>query len=168
VRKPLRVPSFNRYQRIMQAAVFFFCGLIVGSAVFSALQNTQVNQFMLENIQLRGELTTLRKEIDQYQQRRKENVIRNVVPYIEEPQGKPALDILTETELKKRLEKDLKIFLGRSIYKIGSDSQLARNLLEQKIYDHIGDKDYEVSVKTMLVVDGVLQVWVVAKVHHPK
>jgi hypothetical protein len=152
----------------MQVTAFFVCGVIVGSAVYSALRMKIVDQVILENIKLQDQLATMKKDLQQVQQLRKENVIRNIVFYIEEPQGKPALDILTETELKKRLEKDLKIFLGRSIYKIGSDSQLARNLLEQKIYDHIGDKDYAVSVKTMLVVDSVLQVWVEAKVHHPK
>ncbi|MCD9025946.1 hypothetical protein [Cohnella silvisoli] len=164
----MRIPSFDHFQRFVQAAAFFACGLIVGSAVYSALQNAQVDQLIRENYKLQDELTTLRKEVDQNQQRRKENVIRSIVPFIEEPRGKPPLDIVTEAELKKRLEKDLKIFIGRNIYMIGSDSRIARNLLEQKIYDHIGDKDYEVSVKTMLVVDGVLQVWVEAKIHHPK
>jgi hypothetical protein len=164
----MRIPTFERFQRFMQVTAFFVCGMIVGSAVYSALENDRVNQIIQDNYKLQDELDTIKKDLDYVQQRSKENVIRNIVLFIEEPQGKPVLDIVTQKELKKRLKEDLKIFIGRSIYKIGSESQLARKLLEQKIYDHIGDQDYEVSVKTMLVVDGDLQVWVEAKVHRPK
>jgi hypothetical protein len=164
----MRIPTFERFQRFMQVSAFFVCGMIVGSAVYSALENGMVDGLIRENYRLQDQLGTIKKEYEQVQQLRNENVIRNIVPFVEETQGKSTIDIVAETELKKRLKEDLKIFIGRSIYKIGSESQLVRNLLEKKIYDHIGDQDYEVSLKTILVADGVLQVWVEAKVHRPK
>lgn len=164
----MRVPSFQRFGRFMQVVAFFVCGMVVGSAVYSALENDQVDQLMRENYELKDQLTTTNKDLEQIQELRKGNVIRIIVPFIEAPQDGASIDVVTEKELKDRLKSDLKIFIGRSIYKIGSDSQLARNLLEQKIYDNIGDIDYEVSLKTILVVDGVLQVWVEAKVHLSK
>lgn len=163
----MRVPSFERLGRHMQVIAFFVCGMVVGSAVYSALQNEEVNRLMLENYKLTDQLLTTNKALEQIQELRKGNVIQNIVPFIEE-QGKSVIDVVTEKELKERLKKDLKIFIGRSIYKIGSESQLARNLLEQKIYDNIGDNNYTVSVKTILVVDGVMQVWVVAEIQLPK
>jgi hypothetical protein len=164
----MRIPTFERFQRFMQVTAFFVCGMVVGSAVYSALENGMVDGLIRENYRLQDQLGTIKKEYEQVQQLHNENVIRNIVPFVEDTQGKSTIDIVAETELKKRLKQDLKIFIGRSIYKIGSDSQLVRNLLDKKIYDHIGDQDYEVSFKTILVADGVLQVWVEAKVHRPK
>ncbi len=148
----------------MQAAAFFVCGMMVGSAVYNALKIDFVNEVIEENFKLQDQLATVKNDLQKLQVR-KENVIRNIVAIIESPQGKPDFDILTETALKKALKKDLSIFLGRSIYDINSDAQLAQKLLKNKIYDNIGDTEYEVSVKTMLVVDGVLQVWVEASIH---
>jgi hypothetical protein len=164
----MRVPSFSRFQRFMQGMAFFVCGLVVGSAVYSALENTVVNQTILDNYKLQDEVNSLKEDLKDIQQVRKENVIHQITPYIEVPKNKPDLDILTVTELKKALKEDLSIFIGRSIYTINTDAKFAERLLKKKIYNPIGDRDYEVSVKTMLVVDGVLQVWVVAVVHLPK
>jgi hypothetical protein len=152
----------------MQVTAFFICGVIVGSAVYSAMRMNIVDQVIQENYRLQDQLDSVKNDLKEAKKVRKENVIRSIVTIIESPQGKPDLDILTETALKKVLKKDLSIFLGRSIYDINLYSDLAHKLLDKKIYDHIEDKDYEVSTKTMLVVDGVLQVWVEAKIHNPK
>jgi hypothetical protein len=162
----MRVPPFDRFQGLMTRAAFFVCGLVVGSAVYSGLQNDQFDRVITRNKQLERQLDDYQKDMKRLQQvRRKETAITSVVPYIKEAAGKPRLDAMTELELKKRLKADLSIFVGRSIYMIGSDSEFARSLLGNKIYDDIGGKSYEIAVKTMLVVDGVLQVWVEAKVH---
>jgi hypothetical protein len=152
----------------MQVTAFFICGVIVGSAVYSAMRMNIVDQVIQENYRLQDQLDSVKNDLKEAKKVRKENEIRSIVTIIESPQGKPDLDILTETALKKALKKDLSIFLGRSIYDINLYSDLAHKLLDKKIYDHIEDKDYEVSTKTMLVVDGVLQVWVEAKIHNPK
>lgn len=164
----MRMPFFSRFQRSMQLTAFFVCGLIVGSAVYSALENTVVDRALMDKYKLQYELESLKKDLKEIQQVRKENVIRSIVPFIEVPQGKIDLDILTVSELKKALKADLSIFIGRSIYTINTDAKFAERLLKERIYDDIGDRDYEVSVKTILVVDGVLQVWVVADLHLPK
>jgi len=161
----MRLPTFERFQKFMQLIAFFVCGIIVGSAVYSGLQNHIVNGVIEENYQLTNQLETMKKDLGLAQQVRKENVIRNIKTIFEQGQGQHEIDILTETELKKRLKADLNIFLGRSIYVINTDAQFARQLLQTKIYDDIEDKDYTVAIKTILVVDGVLQVWAEAKVH---
>lgn len=152
----------------MQVTAFFICGVIVGSAVYSAMRMNLVDQVIQENYKLKDQLESVNNDLKNARQVRKENVIRSIVTIIESAQGKPNLDILTETELKNALKTDLFIFVGKSIYEINSDAKLAQKLLNKKIYDHIQDKDYEVSIKTMLVVDSVLQVWAEAKIHIPK
>lgn len=165
----MRVPPFDRFRRLMQVAAFFLCGAIVGSAVYSALMNDQYNQVVEENKVLEQQIDSLRQSLNNEQKIRKASVIKNIVPYVIVPSGQPELDVLTETEIKKRLKADLDIFLGRSIYNIDNDDQLVRRLINKIVYE-IGGKNYELSIQTMLVADGVLQLWVRAleKTPQPK
>ncbi|MFC5531248.1 hypothetical protein [Cohnella yongneupensis] len=163
----MRVPSFDRFRRFMQITAFFVCGMIVGSAVYSALMNDQYDLVIVENRLLRQQVDAMKESLKNEEKIRKTNVIKSIVPYVVVPLGNPELDVLTETDIKKRLKADLDIFLGRSIYNIGTDAPLARKLLNKIVYE-IGDKNYEMSVQTMLVSDGVLQVWVRVDVKTPK
>lgn len=164
----MRVPSFARFQRLMQLTAFFVCGLIVGAAVFNALKIEQYDSLAQENVLLTQRLAELTSDLKQAEQIRKTNVIKSIQPFILEQAGKPELGVATEAEIKKRLKKDLDIFIGRSIYNIDTDAPLARKLLNKIVYEDIGGQDYEVSVQTMLVADGRLQIWVNAIVHLPK
>jgi hypothetical protein len=65
--------------------------------------------------------------------------------------------------LLRQLKEDLSIFVGRSIYDIDSDAKLARLLLERKTYMDINGKDYSAELKTVLLAENVLQIWVQAK-----
>ncbi|MFC5704306.1 hypothetical protein ACFPVX_23700 [Cohnella faecalis] len=162
----MRVPSFEKFQRFTGAAAIFVCGCIVGAAAFNGLANGQLDKAIQRNYELRDQLNDLDSKLRQANQfKSKQTVIKTIRPFIESPQGKTDLDIVTETELKNRLKNDLSIFLGRSIYTIDSDALLARKLLARKIYVDIGGKDYAVSVKTILVVEQELQVWAEAEVH---
>lgn len=163
----MRVPSFDRFRRFMQVAAFFVCGMIVGSAVYSALMNDQYDLVIVENRLLRQQVDSMKESLNKEEKIRKSNVIKTIVPYILVPPGASELDVLTEVDIKKRLKADLDIFLGRSIYNIGKDAPLARKLLNKIVYE-IGDKNYEMTVQTMLVADGELQVWVRVDVKTPK
>lgn len=155
----MRVPTFDRFQKFMQATAFFVCGMIVGSAVFNALKNDIVEQVTKDNIRLEDQLLNMKIDLEFAQQSRKENVI-NRISIIFQPNSEKngKLDILTETGLKKQLKEDLEILLGRSIYEIDTGSKFARLLLSKKTYE-FEDNHYKVGLDTMLVVDGVLKVW---------
>ena len=152
----------------MQIAAFFLCGMIVGSAVYSALMNDQYDRVIEKNHLLEQQIDSLTQSLNNEQKIRKSSVIKNIVPYIVTAPGEPELGVLTETEIKKRLKADLDIFLGRSIYNIDTDAPLVRKLLNKIVYEDIGDKEYEISIQTMLVADGVLQLWVRVDVKTPK
>jgi hypothetical protein len=162
----MRVPSFERFRRISAAGAFFACGAVVGAAVWSGLASEQMNQVILRNIELKEQIDNYQEELSRMQSdSEKGSIIQSILIFVEEPAGKDPLDAVTERELKKRIRDDLSGFRGRRVYNIGKDAQFARSLFENKIYSGIGDNDYEVRISTMLVADGVLQVWVQAKVH---
>lgn len=153
----MRVPDFKRYRRFMHSLAFFVCGMIVGAAVFNAMIIDQTNRIMTQNYEIKEQLNLAEKQL---QANRQVSVIRSIVVFVLKPDDKTALDAVSEVQLKKAIEKDLAILTGRSIYDIGSDAELVRKLLEDKVYTDIGGKDLEVNIRTMLVADSVLQVWV--------
>ncbi|WP_080833875.1 hypothetical protein [Cohnella massiliensis] len=159
----MRVPDFSRYRKGMQAAAFLLCGMILGAAVHQGMVLDQTHRIVADNFELKEQLHLTEQQL---QATRKETSIRSIVVYIEERPDDPPLDRAAEAELKKRLSGkngDLNVFLGRKIYDIGSEAQMARALLEGKRYTDVGGKNYAVSIRTMLVADGVLTVWIEAR-----
>ncbi len=57
------------------------------------------------------------------------------------------------------MSSDLEPMRGRSMFDIDTDGKLARLLLDGKIYI-VREKEYAVNIRTMLVMEGVLQIWV--------
>jgi hypothetical protein len=53
----MRVPSFDRFQKMMAAGAFFVCGAIVGIAAFNGLASERLNQALLRNIELEGQVS---------------------------------------------------------------------------------------------------------------
>jgi len=162
----MRVPSFERFQRLSAAGAFFVCGMIVGAAIWSGLAQAQYSEIVRKNMELTQQNDTYQEDLNRIKDdSSKLTTIRRITVYVENPQDKPPLDAIAENELKKRVKNDLDGFRGRSVYQIGKDAQFARSIFENKLYSGIGDDDYEVRITTMLAADGVLQVWVAAEVH---
>lgn len=162
----MRVPSFERFQRLSAAGAFFVSGMVVGAALWSGLAHEQFNQVVLENIELKQQVETYQEDLDRIKDdSAKQSTIRRITVFVENVNDKTPLDAIAENELKKRVKNDLDGFRGRSVYQIGKDAQFARSIFENKLYSGIGDDDYEVRITTMLAADGVLQVWVVAQIH---
>lgn len=74
-------------------------------------------------------------------------------------QQDPPLDPVIVKEVIRKLGEDLEVLRGRNIFDIDEDSKIARNLLNRKIY-RVRDKEYSIEIKTMLVAEGVLQIWI--------
>ncbi|MDB4865772.1 MAG: hypothetical protein JWR03_105 [Cohnella sp.] len=161
----MRVPSFQRFQRISALAAFFVCGMVVGAAAFNGLMNEEYNKAILKNYELTQQIENDQERISRLENDLgKESVIQGIMVFVGVPEGKPPLDVVTEKILKKKLKEDLSSFRGRRIYDIGKDSSFVRKLFEKKIYSGVGEKDYAVRITTILVADSVLQVWVEARI----
>ncbi|RUS44546.1 hypothetical protein [Cohnella sp. AR92] len=156
----MRVPDFKRYRKGMNSIAFFLCGIIVGAAIFNSMIMDQSNRIMEQNFELHEQLKLTESQL---QANKKVSETRSIVVFVLEPKGKPPIDKVAEAEIKRRLEKDLSILIGRNVYDIGSDAALVRNLIDSKLYGDIMDKDFTVTIRTMLLADSVLQVWVEAK-----
>ncbi|GGG74782.1 hypothetical protein [Paenibacillus radicis (ex Gao et al. 2016)] len=165
----MRVPQFDKYVGAMRGLGLLLAGMIIGAAVYSSIYHAQFEALISLKSDLEMKLDQYESDIKQWKKLSKQHtVIKSVVPRIEEEAGdkkKPVLDKVTEAELLLRIKKDLSVFIGQSIYEIDSDAQFARKLLSQKIYADVLEKNYTVTINTMLVVDNVLQVWVKVRLY---
>jgi hypothetical protein len=162
----MRVPQFERFAKLVQLFGVLLVGMVLGSAVYHSVYHYNFNRLLEMIGSLEEQLHNYKKEVeelDQYKQNK--TVIRRLlVHFVPDPDGRE-LDEIIENELRKRLKRDLSVMIGRDVYRIGSDSQLARQLLHNKIYADVHGADYRVNINTILVIDGVLQVWATARVH---
>lgn len=164
----MRVPQFNRFVKSMYTLGVFTLGIIVGIALFNGVYHYQLNSLYVQIGDLGSTIDEKQREIDQLNLfKDKHTVIQTIHVYIEDEKltGGLELDARTQTELKRRIVTDLGVFLGRSIYEIDSEAKMARVLLDRKLYLNVFEKDYSMEVKTMLVVDNQLKVWVKVSRH---
>lgn len=163
----MRLPPFDRYWRAMGMFGAFLAGMIVGAVVLNALFIAKFEAVYNANSELTSKLEQYEEDIRKLNQfKNQHTVIKNIHLRLEGDvvSGKPGLDKVSETELLKRVKEDLSIFIGRNIYDIDSDNKLARMLLERKAYADVFGKDYAVELKTVLLAENVLQVWITAKI----
>jgi hypothetical protein len=161
----MRVPPFGRFVRGMQMVGVLILGMIIGAIVYNSLYLAEFESLIILKSELEVKLEQYEQDIRHLKEfKNQHTVIKSILPRIEKEagqnSGRPALDQVTEAELLKRIKKDLQGFLGQSIYVIDSDAKFARKLLDKKVYMDVFNKDYTIEVKTILVVDNVLQVWI--------
>lgn len=143
-------------------------GAIIGAAVYHAMHLHQFNELMMMNIDLQDRLAHYKAEAEdllRYKNRR--TIVKSIEVHIYEPATGTALPQAHETEIRRRLLKDLSGLKGRDVFQIDEHSKLVEGLLANKIYPDVHEKDYSVLLRTMLVTEGVLHVWVDVKPYIP-
>lgn len=168
----MRVPPFERFDLAMRSAGIFVLGMIVGAAVYNGMFQARFESL----VTVKGELES---RIEQYEQDLKQlnrfkhqhSVIKSVQAVIEngslQPDQQP-IDAATEAALKKRIQRDLSVLIGQSIYGIDEQSKLARTFLHRKEYKNVNNADYVVEIRTILLLDNILKVWVSAEPAGPE
>lgn len=121
------------------------------------------NVLWLNNQDLRVQIEQYRKDIQTLKKyNNTSTVIREIKLRTEDSKvkdGAAALDPVTTKEIISKMVSDLEPMRGRSMFEIDTDGKLARLLLDGKIYI-VREKEYAVKIRTMLVMEGVLQIWV--------
>ncbi|WHX50727.1 hypothetical protein QNH46_08810 [Paenibacillus woosongensis] len=155
---PFRRPTMEDFRRFMQLTAVFILGMVTGSVVYNVIYQTSYNTLWIQNKDLQIQLYQAEednKTLKKYNKRA--TVIKEVKIRVEDRD--PPLDSLAVKEVVKQLHEELDVLRGRSIFEIDSDGKMARTLLDRKIYA-VRDKEYSIQIKTMLVSEGVLQVWI--------
>lgn len=163
----MRLPPFERYFHLLQLIGVFIIGLLVGAIILNTLHTAQFEALYNSRSELEGKLIQYEEDIHNLSQYKSQHtVIKSLKLRIEEETNvveKPKLDTLTQSELLKQVREDLSVLIGQSIYDIDSNAQFARKILEKKVYTGVLDNDYTIELKTVLLVDNTLQVWMVVR-----
>lgn len=158
----MRIPPFHRFRRFSQISAVFVLGMVAGSVAYNTIFHTGYNVLWLQNQEFQLQIEQYRKDIETLKKyNNTSTVIREIRLRAEEAKGKEgdALDPLIVKEVLSKMSKDLAPMRGRSMFDIDTDGKLARLLLDSKVYQ-VRDKEYTVRIRTMLVMEGVLQIWV--------
>lgn len=152
-------PSWRaKLRRFMHLSSIFILGMIGGCLLYNLIFQANFNKLWIQNKDLQIQLHQAEednKTLKKYNKRA--TIIKEIKVRIEEQD--PPLDELAMKEVTKQLQEELEVLRGRSIFDIDEDAKMARTLLNRKIYD-VRDKEYTIQVKTMLVSEGILQVWI--------
>ncbi|MNE51598.1 hypothetical protein D3C80_1462330 [compost metagenome] len=131
--------------------------------MYNAIFHLSYNVLWLNNQEMRVEIEQYRNDIKTLKKyNNTSTVIREIKLRTEENKtsgGSGVLDQVTLKEIISRMSEDLEPMRGRSMFDIDTDGKLARLLLDGKIYI-VREKEYSVRIRTMLVMEGVLQIWV--------
>ena len=161
----IRVPPFERFRPFMRLMGVFVLGMVAGSVVYNSFFHAAYNRIWTEKKDLQIELEQTKIDLQATKKySKRQTAIKEIKITAEEHE--PPHDPLIIKEIIQRLQGELGVLRGRSMYEIDSDAKMTRVLLNQKVYDVRG-KQYKIQIKTMLVSEGVLQIWIDFKESQP-
>ncbi|ANE48450.1 hypothetical protein SY83_21625 [Paenibacillus swuensis] len=155
----MRVPSMERFAHLAQIAGIFLCGLVVGCALFNSVFHLQMEKVLKSNREYKEQIEELQDEAKVSETYKNKQVISKIMVRIEKNPADNEVKQIAQEQIKNSLQKELSILKGNSIYDIDRDAKIARLLLNKKRYTVDGN-DYTIAVKTMLLVDKVLHIWI--------
>ena len=154
----MRVPPIRRFRPFYQAASIFVLGMIIGSVVYNSLFHATYNKLWEKNQEMQTQILQYEEDIKTLKKYNKQPTVIREIKIRSEQKAEP-IDSLIEKEIIQLMGKDLTALRGRSVFDIDTDSKLTRSLLDDKVYT-VREKDYKVTIRTMFVMEGVLQIWV--------
>ncbi|KAF6576925.1 hypothetical protein JDW19_00435 [Paenibacillus polymyxa] len=163
----MRVPPFERLRPFMQLSSVFVLGMITGGMIYNVIWHASFNQLWTNNQDLQFQLQQAEEDNKTLRKYSKRQTVVKEIKLIAEEASAEKIDPINLKELLRRVSRDLEVLRGRDMFEIDSDSKLVRMLLHQKKYT-VRDKEYTIQVKTMLVMEGVLQIWLEAKERLPE
>lgn len=154
----MRIPPFRRFRPFYQAASIFVLGMVIGSVVYNSLFHAAYNKLWEKNQDMQTQILQYEEDIKTLKKYNKQPTVIREIKIRSEQKAEP-IDSLIVKEIIQLMGKDLTALRGRSVFDIDTDSKLTRSLLDDKVYT-VREKDYKVTIRTMLVMEGVLQIWV--------
>ena len=142
--------------------------MVIGAALYHALFQAQFDRVINLKSELEDQLNERDHELEQLSKfKAQHSVIKSLQIRFEDGPVTASLDEPTKSRLKAKLHDDLQVLEGSSMYEIDREARLARELLTGKVYKD-KDKNFNLEIKTVLVVENRLQVWVSVTLKGPE
>jgi hypothetical protein len=160
----LRIPPFGQMQRFLAGLGLFISGLIIGCAVYMSMHQHHFSLLYIQMHKLQGENIELKKDLESLKKSRNMQSIINVVHvYLQNPPEAEPLTADIQKEIEVAIKEELKLILGQKVAYVTDARPLFEKLISQKTY-LIHDKQYSIDVKSMVLVQTELSIWITAKV----
>jgi len=159
----LRVPQFARYRHLLAGFGLVVSGAIIGSAVYMSIFQHNYNLLYVQLHKYMEENADLRRDIDSLNKTRNKMALINVVNVYLVPselEELPSEDI--QKEIEGSVKNDLKLVVGQKAAYVRDARPLYEQLIHQKLYS-IHDKNYVIEVKSIVLVQTELSIWITAK-----
>ncbi|WP_426452058.1 hypothetical protein ACP26L_08355 [Paenibacillus sp. S-38] len=161
----VKVPPPGFFSAYMRAIGLLASGMIIGAALFLSIYNQRLNMVIVENRKLHAQKDELEGEIaDLKKTKNQQTTINRLNVFVVSEEGTP-FDTLTESELRKRVNSDLKkVVIGRKISDFAAMPEVYESILKEKPYLGVLDRDYMVlGVRWIVLTQTELKVWVTIK-----
>jgi hypothetical protein len=159
----LKVPPYEQFSGMLQAAGLLIAGMIMGSALFLSIYHHHLNSTLIHNRELQDINEQLLQDNNAYRSNKNVQSRINRLDVVINSGEVAPLDKAVEQELERRIRNDLNVIKGQRISSFAESPHLYQSLIAQKTYHNVMDKDYTVYVTTMVLVQTELKVWVTAK-----
>jgi hypothetical protein len=159
----LKIPPFDRYRSFLSGFALFLAGAIVGSSIYMSIHHRSYNTLYVKMHNYQRENYDLQQDIDSLKKTRNKQTLINVVNvYLQNPENEEPLGEDIQKEIEGNVKKDLKLVIGQKAAYVKDARPLYERLISQKIFI-IHEKKYTVEVKSMVLVQTELSVWITAK-----
>lgn len=167
----MRVPPPHMWQRWLSGIGLFLSGMVIGSAIYMSMHQTNFNLLVERNTVLKDENDNLKKEIQNWKKfRTDETVVKKITVRLESSPGLTPLDPAIEAELKQQVQKKLeRIYVGHNVSIFTSGTEQERQAEIRKLQEIVSDQytakehSYKVESASIAVVQTELIVYMKAK-----
>jgi uncharacterized protein with NRDE domain len=159
----LRVPPFDRYQRLLSGMGLMLAGAIIGSAIFMSIYHRNYNLMYIKMHNYQEENKKHLQDIDSLKKtRNNQTLVSFINVYLQNPENEEVLSENIQKEIESIVKKELKLVIGQKATYVRDAQILYEKLISQKILT-IDNKNYTVQVKSIILVQTELTVWITAK-----
>jgi hypothetical protein len=159
----VRIPPFDHYRRFLAGFGLMVAGAIIGSAIYMSIHQHNFNLMFVKMHNYQEENTKLLQDLESYNKtRNKQTLINSVTVYLQNQEEEELLAEDIQTEIEANVKKELKLVIGQKAAYVRDSRELYERLISQKIWI-IHDKKYTVQVKSIILIQTELTVWITAK-----
>lgn len=136
------MPSFDRMGRLLAGFGLFFSGMIVGSAIYMSMHQTNFSILVKRNTELQAEIADLKRDVQNLNKfKNNQSVIKKITVRFEYSDPTHKLDPLLEQELKKLVHRKLDpVYEGHSLSAFTAGTENERNSEIRKLKEIVADQ----------------------------
>jgi hypothetical protein len=149
----------NKWIQAIRSSALIVLGMVFGAIIYNTVWHNRFNELWTMNQDLRLQLQQAQEDNKTLQQLSGRQTVIKKIKITAEQASAEKIDPVDIKEIIQQLYEDMEVLRGRDIFEIDSDSRLVRTLLNRKIYT-VREKEYIIQIKTMLVMEHVLQIWI--------